>query len=182
MRSKKKPGPLDESALYDYAIKMLGRRMRTVAELKHLMQPKVEASESGQVKVASVLNRLQQRHYLDDTNYAATYTRLRQENEKFGRRRVAQELSRKGVNSTLIRDALEQGYENLSEEELARKHLARKRIKPPTNDKESSRIVRLLLRAGFSTGVIFKVFKEWQISDKTLATLETIEPEDQESL
>jgi len=41
-RVKKKSAPLDENALYDYAVKALGRRMRTVAELKRLMRSRVE--------------------------------------------------------------------------------------------------------------------------------------------
>ena len=46
-RPKKKPAPLDENALYDYAVVALGRRMRTVAELKRLMKSKVEPGERG---------------------------------------------------------------------------------------------------------------------------------------
>ncbi len=174
-RERKKPQPLDEPALYDYAVKALGRRMRTVVELKRLMRSRVEEGEVGKAKILAVVDRLEQQHYLDDTTYAATYTRLRQENEKLGKRRVAQELSRKGVDSSLIAATLEQGYENISEEELARKHLARKRILLPANEKDSARIVRLLVRAGFSTGVIFKILKNWQVSDETLAAVETLD-------
>src|SRR5271155_5247434 len=95
-RKPKKPEPLAEAALYDYAVRALGRRMRTVAELKRLMKTRVEAGESGEAKMSAVVARLKQQRYLDDSTYATTYTRLRQENEKFGQRRVRQELSRKG--------------------------------------------------------------------------------------
>ncbi len=181
MRSiKKKPEPLDEAALYEYAVRALGRRMRTVAELKRLMRPKVEVGESGDVKLFAVTERLKQHGYLNDISYAADYTRLRQDNEKFGKRRVQQELSRKGIDSTIITTTLDSAYENIGEEDLARKHLERKRIKPPTNEKESARIVRQLLRAGFSTSVIFKVLKNWRVPDETLAALETIDTADLE--
>jgi regulatory protein len=176
-RPKKKPEPLDEPALYEYAVRALGRRMRTVAELKRLMRPKVEVGESGDVKLFAVTERLKQHGYLNDISYAADYTRLRQENDKFGKRRVQQELTRKGVASDLVASAIEKGYENIGEEDLARQHLARKRISPPSNEKESARIVRQLLRAGFSTSAIFKVLKNWQVPDETLAALETIDTE-----
>jgi regulatory protein len=176
-RPKKKPEPLDEAQLYDYAIAALGRRMRTVTELKRLMRNRVEEGETGATKINAVVLRLEERHYLDDPAYAATYTRLRQDNEKFGKRRVQQELSRKGVNSALISTTLDTAYENISEDALARKHLERKRVKQPTNEKESARVVRLLVRGGFSTGTIFKILKSWNVPDETLAAVETINTE-----
>lgn len=177
-RPKKKPQPLEEPQLYDYAIAALGRRMRTVTELKRLMRNRVEEGETGDAKILAVVTRLEEHHYLDDPAYAATYTRLRQDNEKFGKRRVQQELSRKGVNSALISTTVDAAYENVSEEALARKHLDRKRVKQPANEKESARVVRLLLRGGFSTAVIFKILKSWNVADATLAALETLDTEE----
>ncbi len=167
--------PLDEAALYDYAVGALGRRMRTVAELKRLMKTRVEEEASGEMKIQAVLIRLQEHGYLNDTNYAAAFTRLRQENERFGRRRVEQELTRKGIPAEIIANTVEPAYENISEEDLARKHLERKRIQKPAGDKETARVVRRLVRAGFSTKTIFKILKNWQLSDETLAALETLE-------
>lgn len=177
-RPKKKPEPLDEAQLYEYAIAALGRRMRTVTELKRLMRTRVEEGETGNAKIAAVVARLEEHHYLDDPAYAATYTRLRQDNEKFGKRRVQQELARKGVNSALISATVDTAYENISKEALARKHLERKRVKQPTNEKDSARVVRLLVRGGFSTGVIFRILKSWNVADETLAALETIDTRD----
>jgi regulatory protein len=177
-RPKKKPDPLDEAQLYEYAIAALGRRMRTVTELKRLMHSRVEEGETGNAKILAVVTRLEEHRYLDDPAYAATFARLRQDNEKFGKRRVQQELSRKGVNSALISTTVDAAYENVSEEALARKHLERKRVKQPANEKESARVVRLLVRGGFSTGTIFKILKSWNVSDETLASLETIDLND----
>jgi regulatory protein len=174
-RPKKKPEPLDEAKLYEYAVGALGRRMRTVVELKRLMRTRVEEGESGQAKIVAVVTRLEEQRYLDDPAYAATYTRLRQDNDKFGQRRVQQDLSRKGVNSELISTTLNTAYENVSEEDLARKHLERKRVKQPANEKESARVVRLLVRGGFSLGVIFKILKSWNLPDETLAAIESID-------
>ncbi len=175
---KKQPKPLDETQLYEYAVAALGRRMTTVAELKRLMKSRVEDGEPGEAKMLTVISRLQEQRYLDDAVYATTYTRLRQENNKFGKRRVQQELTRKGVGAELIANTLDQSYENISEEALAREHLERKRIKQPTDEKESARVVRLLVRAGFSLGVIFKILKSWNLPDETLAALESIDIED----
>jgi len=175
LRPLKKKEPLDEAKLYDYAIAALGRRMRTVTELKRLMRTRVEEGESGNAKINAVVARLEEQHYLDDPAFAATFARLRQDNEKFGKRRVRQELSRNGVDSTLISTTLDTAYENVSEEALARKHLERKRVKQPTNEKESARVVRLLVRGGFSTGTIVKILKSWNVADETLAAIGSID-------
>jgi regulatory protein len=87
-RARKKPEPLDELALYQYAIAALTRQMRTVAELKRLMRRRVEEGEAGESKVEAVVERLKQQRYLDDPAFASAYTRLRQENQGFGKRRV----------------------------------------------------------------------------------------------
>ena len=81
------------------------------------------------------------------------------------------------MSPTLISATLDSAYENVSEEALARRHLERKRVKQPTNEKESARVVRLLVRGGFSTGVIFKILKSWNVGDETLAAVETIDTE-----
>jgi regulatory protein len=130
--------PLDMPALYLYAVGALARRMRTVAELRRLMRTRVEKGEPGEVKIEAVLTRLLAQRYLDDEAFAADYTRLRQEGAKFGRRRVQQDLQRKGVDSELVTTTLDAAYENVSEDVLARSFLERKRMKPPTNEKESA--------------------------------------------
>jgi regulatory protein len=178
MRSRTPPALLDEESLFDYAVKLLGQQMRTVAEVKRLLRRRVEAGETGEAKIESVIGRLKDRRYLDDSGYAADYARLRQENSSFGKRRVQQDLMRKGVQSTIINKTLESAYENVSEEELARRHLERKRIRQPTSDKETARVVRLLVRGGFSTGVIFRILKQWDVDDSALANLDSIETGD----
>src|SRR5665213_2145277 len=75
-RRKKLP-PLDEGALYQYAVGALARQMRTVDELKRLMSRRVEEGDAGESKMAAVVARLAERRYLDDRVFAYTYARLR---------------------------------------------------------------------------------------------------------
>lgn len=176
-RAKKPKQPLDEAALYEYAVGALGRRMRTVAELKRLMRSRVEEGDAGETKVEAVVKRLKEQRYLNDTSFAADYTRLRQENNSFGKRRVQQDLIQKGVHANVIAHALDIAYENVDEEELARRHLARKRVRKPANEKEAARVMRQLVRAGFSSGVIFKILKNWDVDEETLSALDSIDEE-----
>ena len=162
-RARSRPEPLDEAALYQYAVGALARQMRTVAELKRLMSRRVEQGEVGESKMAAVVARLADQHYLDDRAFASTYTRLRQENQSFGKRRVQQELARKGVQAELVASTLETAYAQVSEEELVRRYVARKRIKKPQDEKETARLVRRLVGAGFSFAIISTLLKSWKL-------------------
>ena len=172
---RKKSEPLSEAALYEYAVNALGRRMRTVAELSRLMRSRVEPGEHGKAKIDAVLVRLKEYGYLNDADYAANYTRLRQENASFGKRRVRQDLAVKGVHPELIASTLETAYQDVNEEELARRHVERKGVKKPSNEKEAARVMRMLMRAGFSSSVIYAILKKWDVPEEELAGLESVE-------
>ncbi len=149
--------------------------MRTEAELRRLMNPRVEPGERGEAVVTAVLIRLREHGYLNDAAFAETYARLRHENEKLGQRRVKQDLQQKGVAKDLIAETLESRYGQTSEETLAREHLERKRIRKPENPKETARVMRRLVTAGFSTGVIYKILRQWDVPDEALAALENLD-------
>ncbi len=172
---KRQREPLDAAALYEYAVRSLGRKMRTVAELKRLMRTRVEPDEAGEAKVEAVILRLKEHRYLDDTRYAADYTRMRMDNERFGRRRVQQDLIQRGIHEQVIGKTLDAAYSDLPEADLARRYIQRKRLRKPTNEKETARIVRSLVRAGFSMGTIFPLLKAWNVEDSTLEAVAEID-------
>lgn len=114
----------------------------------------------------AVVARLKELKYLSDTRFAADYTRMRKDNEKFGKRRVQQDLMQKGVHKDLISATLASAYEDVDEVGLARQYIARKRMKQPGGEnaeKETARMMNRLLRAGFSPGAIYKVLREWNV-------------------
>jgi regulatory protein len=175
-RKPAKPrAPLPGPALYDYAVKALGRRMRTEAELRRLLAARAEPGPRGEAAIKAVLAQLKEKRYLDDQSYAETYARLRQENEKFGARRVRQGLRQKGVSAALTEQAVDARYGETNEEALARAHLERKGIAKPKNEKETARVMRRLVAAGFSTGVIYKILRQWDVPDESLAALDNLE-------
>jgi regulatory protein len=172
-RPKKKTYSEDE--LYEYAVGALARRMRTVAELKRLMRARVEeaATEYGQTLIELVIRRLKDRGYLNDSQYAASYTSMRRDNQKFGRMRVITELKTRGVHGEVIAKAIDSAYEGVSEEKQARDYLRKKRLKKPTDKKETARIFRQLARAGFGTKTIVTILKKWDVDVETLSALES---------
>ena len=173
-RRRQSPPALDPAGLYEYAVRALGRRMRTEAELRRLLEGRAEPGERGRSAVATVLAGLKERRYLDDGSYAETFARLRKENEKFGPRRVRQGLRQRGVAPGVADAAVDAAYAATSEEELARKYLERKRIPKPGNERETARVMRRLLAAGFSTAVIYRVLRQWEVSDQSLALLDQL--------
>jgi regulatory protein len=151
--------------------------MRTEVELRRLMTAKVTPGALGQTAIATVVKRLKEHGYLNDASYAETYARLRQENDKLGARRVRNDLRQKGVRADVIEGAVEARYGEANEEALARQHLERKRIGKPANEKETARVVRRLVAAGFSTGVIYKILRQWDVPEEELAALESLDAE-----
>ena len=129
-----------ENELYEYAVGALGRRMRSVAELKRLLRPRVEAdTEYGKTLVELVIRRLKDQGYLNDAQYAAAYSSFRRDNEKFGRRRVITDLKIKGVHGEVIEKAVESVYDEVSDETQAREYLKRKRLVKPKDQKHAAR-------------------------------------------
>jgi regulatory protein len=155
--------------------------MRTEAELRRLMQTRVEPGPRGEAVVEAVVARLKEHGYLNDQSFAETFTRLRQENEKLGARTVRQKLAQKGVPAQVANEAVAARYSDTDEETLARKHLEQKRIRKPANEKETARVMRRLVAAGFSTGVIYKILRNWDVSDEALSALDNLTDEPDES-
>ncbi len=148
-----------EDVLYEYAVGALARRMRSVAELKRLLRPRVEAdTEYGKTLVELVIRRLKDQGYLNDA--------------KFGRRRVVTELKVKGVHGEVIDKAVDSAYDEVNEEKQARDYLHRKRLQKPKNQKEAARVFRQLMRGGFGAKTIFAILKKWEVDDETLLALE----------
>ncbi len=167
-----------EAELYEYAVGALARRSRSVAELKRLLRNRVEAdTEFGKTLVELIIVRLKDQGYLNDARYAATYSSYRKETEKFGRMRVVTDLKVKGVHGEVIEKAVASYYDDVKEEDLARAYLRRKRILKPKDQKETARVFRNLMRAGFGSKTIFAILKKWNIDEETLTRLEEAAPE-----
>lgn len=172
-RPKKKSYSEDE--LYEYAVGALARRMRTVAELKRLMRARVEDAESeyGQTLIDLVIRRLKDQSYLNDAQYAAYYSSLRRDNQKFGKMRVVTELKTRGVHGAVIEKAVEDAYGGMTEEKQARAYLRKKRLEKPKDRKQAARVFRQLARGGFGARTIIAILKQWDVDDETLSALES---------
>jgi regulatory protein len=172
----------DAESLYEYAVGALARRMRTVAELKRVLRQKKIVGDA-EAAIEQVINRLKDQKYLNDTQYATAYSSIRRDS-KFGKQRVITDLKARGVHAEVIAKTVDSVYEGTNEEQLARDYLRKKRMQPPAKprrddtagrkqfEKETVRIFRALVRAGFRTGTIIKVLKNFGAEEEVLTALD----------
>ena len=169
-KAKKPRKPLEYSELLDYAAKSLGAKMKSERDLRRRLADRVPADETGRADVEKVIAKLKELGYLSDQRFAAEFARLRQENEKFGKRRVQQGLMQKGIASSLVNEAVTRQYEDVDEVALARQYIERKRLKQPAGDpeqkqKQTAKIMRRLVTAGFSSKAVWAVLRDWGGAD-----------------
>jgi regulatory protein len=167
-KPKKPRQPLEAPALLEYAVRSLASKMKSERDLRRRMRERAAPDEEGAAAVEAVVIKLKSLGYLSDERFAADYTRLRQENEKLGRRRVQQGLFQKGIPAALANKSLAAAYDDVDELALVRQYIERKRMKPPgapdreTRQKETAKVMRRLLTAGFSSRTVWKVLREWE--------------------
>ncbi len=153
--------PLDRAGLLEFAVRSLSSKMKSIRDLRRKLNERAEPGEDGVASVDAVIEKLKDLGYLSDERFAADYTRLRKENEKFGRRRVQQGLMQKGIAQELTNSTLATAYDEVDEAALAKQYVERKRMKKPEGEKEIARAMRRLMAAGFSTKTIWKVLRSW---------------------
>jgi regulatory protein len=166
--------PLEPPALLEFAVRSLSAKMKSIRDLRRKLRDRAEPGEAGEAAVEAVILKLKDLGYLSDERFAADFTRLRKENEKFGKRRVQQALMQKGIPQELANATLTAAYEYVDEVALANEYVARKRMKKPEGDKEMARTMRRLMAAGFSSKTIWKVLRGWG------AEVEEVDVEDSE--
>jgi regulatory protein len=140
------------ASLHERALRCLAQREHSRAELARKL-----GTLGSPEEVDAELNRLVDLGLLSDARFADAYVRAKA--SRFGAARLKLELSRRGVSSELIGDAIE---ENTTESELerARDIHRRKFATPPTDAREWARQARFLQGRGFSTEIIRRVLKE----------------------
>ena len=72
-------------------------------------------------------------------------------------------MARLWCKGELVASTLEAAYAQVSDEELVRRYVARKRLAKPQDVKQTTRLIRRLVGAGFSFAVISTLLKTWDI-------------------
>jgi regulatory protein len=107
-----------------------------------------------------VIKKLHSLHYLNDETFARNWSLGRAQDRGYGPRRIEQELRSKGIGESLIREALHETFDQVDENERA-KRLLTKHFKGGnfTEPKTLRRAVAFLQRRGYSSKVVFNLLR-----------------------
>jgi regulatory protein len=107
-----------------------------------------------------VIEKLRTSHYLDDEAFARNWALARAQNNGYGPKRIDQELRSKGIDQSLIREAMRETFDQVDEAERAKRLLA-KRFKSEdlTEPKALRRAAVYLQRRGYGGKVIFDLLR-----------------------
>lgn len=113
-------------ATYDRALNMIALRARSSTELRRLLVRKGEPPEY----VDLAIDRLIRAGFLDDASFAKQFTRMKVAGAGLSRRRVQQELARRGIARDVADSAVAEVFdEERVDEEGTLERIARKKLK-----------------------------------------------------
>lgn len=149
-----------EEQARDVCLRLLTVRARTRAELEGQLAKRGYPDEVS----AKVLDRLVEVGLIDDEDFAEQWVRTRHANSGKGKRALAVELRKKGVDGEIISAALadlDPAAERQRAEQLVRDKLRRERLSDdPDTDadvKVTRRLVGMLARRGYHQSMAFDV-------------------------
>ncbi|MGB8404314.1 MAG: recombination regulator RecX [Mycobacterium sp.] len=138
-------------------LRLLTSRARTRAELEAALDKRGYSEGVA----GRVLDRLAKVGLIDDEDFAEQWVRSRHVNAGKGKRALAAELRRKGVDDEVINQALadiDSGAERQRAEQLVRDKLRRERLGDEADDtKVTRRLVGILARRGYNSSMAFDV-------------------------
>lgn len=145
-----------EEQAHDVCLRLLTARARTRAELEG------QLAKRGYPEAVStrVLDRLADVGLVDDEDFAKQWVRTRHANSGKGKRALAVELRKKGVDGEVISAALadlDPAAERQRAEQLVRDKLRRERLGDDDEMKVTRRLVGMLARRGYSQSMAFDV-------------------------
>ncbi len=148
-------------ATYDRALNMLAARGRAAAELRRLLVRKGEPAEF----VDAAIERLREVGFIDDENFARQFARSRATSGGISRRRVQQELARRGVPRDVSTEAIAQVYaEEAIDEQASLMQVAARKLRTLGQVDAATRRRRLygyLARRGYDADDIARALREF---------------------
>jgi regulatory protein len=156
------PDPADpdadpESVARAIALRKLERQPRTRLELERAMARRDVPSDVA----AAILDRFTEVGLVDDGAFAQAWVDSRHRGRGLARRALSAELRRRGVDETVLRDAVATVSDD--DERAAAVALAERKLRTMTSlprDVQMRRLVGMLARKGFGSGLAMSVVRE----------------------
>jgi len=145
-----------EKAKYQ-ALKFLAYRPRTVQEVRNYLQNKLYNQEV----IIEVIDYLKEQSYLDDNKFCEFWIENRNRFKPRGKKGLFFELKGKGIDSSLIEEAINQNYTPDIELKIAKDLVCQKLVMRYNNSPNANeKIMAYLYRRGFTNSVIQKIISE----------------------
>jgi len=141
----------------DLSYRYLGRRDRTVAEIRrHLEAKRVEPAT-----IEEALAELHEQGYLNDARFAQRFAEDRRALDAWGAERIERKLRDAGVAPEHIASAL--GAQSAEDERDAAIELLRRRLStPPQDDRGRERALGLLVRRGYGLELAYDAVRAFE--------------------
>ena len=155
-RSEKRPDRVQDEnqRAVDLAYRALGRRERTVAELRTYLEGKKVEPEA----IEHAVRELEAAGFLDDRRFAEHFTDDKRTLERWGSERIERDLRRRGVADGIVESVL--GARQRSDElATALAILAERMPVPPADDRARDRAWRLLVRKGYEPELAYEAVR-----------------------
>ncbi|HYO81950.1 MAG TPA: RecX family transcriptional regulator [Bryobacteraceae bacterium] len=108
--------------LFQYGAKLLGGRALSSAELRTKLVRKAADPQA----VDSIMERLREYGFVDDSRFAESFASARRESGSFGQMRVLRDLRGRRVAGSVAREAVDRAYEEFDERAAVHAWLERK--------------------------------------------------------
>jgi len=156
------PKKLDAEGLWNYALRLLGQRAQSAAEVRR----KLLSRASSPADADAAMTKLREYGFADDKQFSEAFASGRLRNQGFGRFRVLRDLASKRVARSVAENAVETVFSGTDEPKLIEQFLERKYRGKNLREflKEEKNLAgayRRLRTAGFSSGACFAVLKRY---------------------
>jgi regulatory protein len=138
----------------ELAYMALGRRERTVAEMRRCLERKRVEPDAIELALAE----LEEAGFLDDARYARRFAEDKRTLDRWGSERIAQDLRRRGVDVELIEEALA-GRERAAELDSALVLLEERFPAVLVDDRGRDKAWRLLIRRGYQPELAYEAVR-----------------------
>jgi regulatory protein len=121
MAVRKSP-KLAGDALWNYALRVMGHRAHSAAELRQKLSRRAESPAA----MTAVMEKLREYSFVDDKKFSDVFAASRLQNNGFGRIRVLHDLRAKQVAPAVAEEAVAKVFEGTDEATLIQQFLDRK--------------------------------------------------------
>lgn len=140
--------------------------LKTMDRTEFQLRQKLGQGDYPEEIIDKALDYVKSFGYVDDMSYARRYLEGRQDTRS--RAEISRDLMKKGIPGEIIRTVLEE-TEAVDQTELIKKWIVKKHVDlQKASSEEKQRLYMFLLRKGFSSGEIMRVFRETSFDSEQL--------------